>query len=358
MKIIAFYLPQFHTIPENDKWWGKGFTEWTNTKKAKPLFKGHYQPREPMNEYYYDLSDINTMIWQSKLAKKYGIYGFCYYHYWFKGKKLLEKPLENMLSDKRVDIPFCLSWANEPWTRAWDGGDKEILMPQDYGGKKDWENHFYYLLEYFKDRRYILINNKPVFLIYRTSNIPKVNEMVEFWDKLAKSEGFDGLYIVETLNTFQKKTYVQTSQAIVEFEPMFTLSNDYPIYLKIYDFIYTKLFTNGVLSKQYDKVWNIIINRKSDKYGVKKVFKGAFVDWDNTPRKGKRGLVFIDASPDKFKKYISLQIKNAKQLNSDFLFINAWNEWAEGTYLEPDKVNGFKYLEALKSALKENKVFK
>lgn len=150
-KIIALYLPQFHTIPENDKWWGNGFTEWTNTRKAKPLFKGHYQPKTPLNENYYDLSDVTVMEKQAELAKKYGVYGFCYYHYWFKnGKKLLEKPIENMLSDKKVKIPFCLCWANENWSRNWNGGNREILMEQDYGNKKDWDKHFEYLLNFLK----------------------------------------------------------------------------------------------------------------------------------------------------------------------------------------------------------------
>ena len=181
-KIIAFYLPQYHAIPENDQWWGKGFTEWTNVKKAKPLFEGHDQPRIPLNHNYYNLLDDNTKIWQANLAKKYGVYGFCYYHYWFKGgKKLLEKPAEQMLSNKSIDLPFCFCWANENWTRNWDGGNREIMVEQDYGNKDDWECHFQYLLQFFKDKRYITVDGKPLFIIYKPDLIIDIYEMVKYF---------------------------------------------------------------------------------------------------------------------------------------------------------------------------------
>ena len=167
IKTIAFYLPQYHAIPENDKFWGKGFTEWINTKKATPLFEGHYQPKVPLNENYYNLLDDNVKIWQADLAKKYGVFGFCYYHYWFKdGKKLLEKPLEQMLKNKDVNIPFCMSWANENWSKRWDGGNQEIIAEQDYGTEDDWKKHLLYMVQFFKDERYITLNGDPVFLIY------------------------------------------------------------------------------------------------------------------------------------------------------------------------------------------------
>ena len=157
MKIIAFYLPQFHNIPENDEWWGNGFTEWTNVKKAKPIFEGHQQPKVPLNNNYYNLLDDNVKVWQADLAKKYGVYGFCYYHYWFNGKMLLEKPMEQMLENKEVDIPFCISWANEPWTKAWVGDEKKMLIAQEYGQEEEWKEHFMYLLPFFKDERYNFI---------------------------------------------------------------------------------------------------------------------------------------------------------------------------------------------------------
>ena len=167
MKIIAFYLPQFHNIPENDEWWGNGFTEWTNVKKAKPIFEGHQQPKVPLNNNYYNLLDDNVKVWQADLAKKYGVYGFCYYHYWFNGKMLLEKPMEQMLENKEVDIPFCISWANEPWTKAWVGDEKKMLIAQEYGQEEEWKEHFMYLLPFFKDERYIKKDGKPFFIFYR-----------------------------------------------------------------------------------------------------------------------------------------------------------------------------------------------
>ena len=165
MKIIAFYLPQFHSFPENDEWWGKGFTEWTNVKRAKPSFKGHYQPRIPLNKNYYNLTDVNALKWQADIAKKYGVYGFCYYHYWFDGHMLMEKPMEIMLQNKEVDLPFCICWANENWTKAWAQHSRKVLIAQTYGDKKDWEKHFYYLLPFFKDKRYIYKDGMPIFVI-------------------------------------------------------------------------------------------------------------------------------------------------------------------------------------------------
>jgi len=348
MKIIAFYLPQFHTIPENNAWWGEGFTEWTNTKNAIPLFKSHYQPREPLNDNYYNLLDSSTMEDQAKLATSYGIYGFCYYHYWFNGKKLLEKPVEQMLFNPKIDIPFCLSWANEPWTRAWDGNLKETLMPQTYGSHDEWKEHFDYLKIYFSDPRYIKIDNQPVFLIYSTSSIPNVNEMIQLWDSLAKEIGFDGIYLIETLNGYQKRSYVHNANALVEFEPMYTLTHHYPTIFKVWHKLKQKLFLD---KRSYDRVWRRILSRKM-KQSSKPIIPGAFVDWDNSARKKSRALVLHGATPDTFSLYLSKQIERAVTLfKSEFLFINAWNEWAEGTYLEPDKKHGYKYLEALQNAL-------
>ena len=360
MKIIAFYLPQFHSIRENDRWWGKGFTEWTNVKKAKPLFKGHYQPRKPFNNYYYNLLDQETREWQANLAKKYGIYGFCYYHYWFNGKKLLEKPLEEVLRLKKPNFPFCMSWANEPWTRTWDGGENRILMPQEYGEKKEWREHFIYLMQFFKDKRYIKINNKPLFLIYRAHSIKKIDEMIIYWDKLAKKNGLKGIYIAETMTGFNNKSFSKKSKAIVEFEPMYSLHNYTGDYFKIsnkFKLIFNNILSNLNISKRffnivnYDFVWDKIIRRQK-KYKGKQVFLGAFVDWDNSPRKGDKALIIKGSTPEKFKKYLSFQIKKSKEIyNSEILFINAWNEWAEGAHLEPDKKRGIKYLEMIKNIL-------
>lgn len=352
MKLIAFYLPQFHVIPENDQWWGKGFTEWTNTRKAKALFKGHYQPREPLNDNYYDLSDKRIMIWQADLAKYFGIYGFCYYHYWFNGKILLEKPLENMLASRSVDIPFCLSWANEPWTRRWDGLNQEVLMPQSYGSDQDWQHHFMYLAQYFKDNRYIMINNKPVFIIYRTKKIDNADAMINCWNELARNMGFEGLYIIETLNSYQKEPFIKQSSAVLEFEPMYTLTHFYPRSIKIMDIARNMTLYNRVNTKKYVNVWKQIIQKGLLSFDGRKTIPGAFIDWDNTPRMNNKGFAIRGANPEKFKYFFLLQLKKAIQdYKSDFLFINAWNEWAEGAYIEPDKRYGYQYLSAIKAGL-------
>src|SRR5690606_25983053 len=199
LKPIAIYLPQFHTIPENDEWWGKGFTEWTNVKKAKSYFPGHYQPHEPMDDDYYDLSDNSVIEKQADLARQYGIEGFCFYHYWFSGHLLLEKPLENMLRSSAPDMPFCLCWANENWTRTWDGQEKHVLIEQHYSTEDD-QKHIQYLMPFFKDDRYIKIDNKPVFLMYRTELHPNIQEAVRIWREEAKKAGFDDLYLIRVEN--------------------------------------------------------------------------------------------------------------------------------------------------------------
>ncbi|WP_028403413.1 glycosyltransferase WbsX family protein [Ectobacillus panaciterrae] len=348
MKIIAFYLPQFHRIPENDQWWGEGFTEWTNTRRAQPLFHRHYQPREPLNNYYYNLTDPTTRRWQAEIAKKYGIYGFCYYHYWFKGKQLLERPFNEVLRLGEPDFPFCLSWANESWTRTWDGGNNDILIGQEYGHREDWKKHFDYLLKAFLDNRYIRINNKPVFLIYRPELIQHCEEMLNFWNDLAKEAGLDGIYFIRTLNGFP---YVEKNgfDASVEFEPMYTLRHDYLPNPHILDSPYRPMFAD------YDATWDRIVSRVPQDKNNNPIIPGAFVDWDNTARLKKNALIYRGATPEKFGKYLSVRIQRAKSIyNSNYLFINAWNEWAEGTYLEPDKRYGFRYLEEVKKAVEEN----
>jgi lipopolysaccharide biosynthesis protein len=351
MKILAMYLPQYHTFKENDEWWGKGFTEWTNTKKAKPLYKNHYQPKTPLGENYYDLSNNYVLEQQSKLAQDYGIYGFVYYHYWFNGKKLMEKPLENMLSDDKVTIHYCLSWANEPWTRSWDGKSKEIIMPQEYGNKEDWETHFNYLLNFFKDNRYIKMDNKPVLFIYRIDNINYHEEMFKYWNDMAIKNGFSGIFIVETLTNFQTKPVSNISEAIYLFEPMYTTANEYTKTSRIINCIkkVPESFKRGfryIKTNDYDMICKKIINRnlKSNK----KIFMGFFPGWDNTARKGNKGSIIEGSTPEKFKKYLFKLIKKANVEKNDFVIINAWNEWAEGAYLEPDTKNEYKYLDAIK----------
>ncbi len=381
MKIIAFYLPQFHAIPENDAWWGAGFTEWTNTKKAVPLFKGHYQPKTPLNENYYNLLDTKTIQWQCELARKYGVWGFCFYHYWFKdGKKLLEKPVELFLASKECNQNFCLCWANENWTRCWDGKDKEVLMEQDYGNEKDWKAHFDYLLPFFLDSRYIFNDGKPVFVIYKPEYIPMLQEMVTFWNQQAKMNGLEGISIVSQFPS-PKEELAKIDSVIdyqIQFEPMYTLAYEYikksnyasmftkkPVAVALYLFkrviriIHKRMLKMPLLKVtkrpfplSYDSVWELIVSRERLN---QKFIPGAFTDWDNSARRGVEGRMFKGSTPDKYKKYLSKLIRQCTgNAPTDLLFITAWNEWAEGSYLEPDEKNKYGYLQATLDALCEN----
>lgn len=348
IELVAFHLPQFHCIPENDKWWGEGFTEWNNTKKATPLFDGHYQPRIPLNEKYYDLSTPDDIVWEMKLAKEYGIDAFCYYHYWFDGKLLLQKPLELMRTlSERIDYFFC--WANEPWSRSWEGS-KEVLMPQKYGEENDWKAHFDYLLPFFQDEHYMKKDGCPILVLYRCNNIPHCDEMIAYLDRCCVENGFKGIYVIEERNNFQTKRASTESKAILDFEPMYTLSHGRSILVRLMDKIKTAVFNkktgNHLLVFNYDLVWNTILSRKYND-GVKH-YLGAFVDWDNTPRKGKNGTIIRGYSPVKFEKYLKQQLIRCETLRSEMLFINAWNEWGEGTYLEPDSKYGFANLEIIR----------
>lgn len=383
MKIIAFYLPQFHEIPENNEWWGKGFTEWVNVKKAKPLYEGHKQPRVPLHDNYYNLLDDNTKIWQAKIAKEHGIYGFCYYHYWFNGRMLLEKPMEQMLANKDVDIPFCISWANEPWTKAWIGKN-EVLIPQSYGDENEWKKHYLYLSQFFKDNRYITINNKPLMIIYRAEVIPCLNEMLDYWNKLAQEDGFEGLSYAYQSLTFDKIGTKDDSRFDydIEFQPSYAwwdLSSKskvkssrfwallralkrkcYIMIEKMAGFDMERYLNNATHSSHvtldsYDEIWEDILHRTPES---PKSIPGAFVRWDNTPRKGMNGRISVGDTPEKFKNYLKRQIVNAKEkYHQDMIFMYAWNEWAEGGFLEPDEEYKYAYLEAIQQALKETDEF-
>lgn len=369
-KIIAFYLPQYHSIPENDKWWGEGFTEWTNVKKAKPLFEGHDQPKIPLNKNYYYLLDDNVKIWQINLAKKYGIFGFCYYHYWFKdGKKLLEKPAEQMLKNKDVDLPFCFCWANENWSRNWDGGNREVIMEQQYGYKKDWEKHFQYLLNFFKDQRYITVDGKPLFIIYKPDLIPDIYQMIKFFRKRMVEEGFSGLCCAFQFPTYYSDLFYREDifDYMIGFEPTYSRNSFKKSYSQKINLIRT-VFGENIISKYrkihpiqnynsikpnhltvfyYDETWENILKQKWKKDFI----PGAFVDWDNTPR-NKHGTMYVGFTIEKFKNNMIKLLKKAMDENKKMIFINAWNEWAEGAFLEPDDKYKYEKLEAIRDAIK------
>lgn len=374
MKIIAFYLPQFHNIPENDEWWGDGFTEWVNVKKAHPLYKGHVQPKIPLKRNYYDLTNDDVKVWQANLARKYGIYGFCYYHYWFGGKLLLEKPMEQMLKNKSVNMPFCICWANEAWTKAWVNS-KETLIYQKYGGQKEWKEHFEYLLQFFNDDRYIKIDGKPLLVIYKPELIECGNAMIDYFRELAIEAGFPGICMAYQHGNMDFYTANKDDSCYdldIEFQPIYARhdyeENKHSVRHKMLKEMYNRIviwigrkigaefkfnFKKSVAQEtrkyDYDEIWRCILNRKA---ANEKRVPGAFAMWDNTPRHGMNGHVYVGATPEKFEEYLSKLIVKAKsEYKKDMIFIYAWNEWAEGGYLEPDEENGYGYLEAVRNAL-------
>ena len=375
MKIIAYYLPQFHNIPENDEWWGNGFTEWTNIKKAKPLYDGHAQPKVPLNGNYYNLLDNEVKRWQVELAKKYGIYGFCYYHYWFGGKLLLEKPMEQMLADKSIDLPFCISWANHSWSKTWVGDRKTVLIKQTYGDADEWRAHYEYLSQFFRDERYIKMNGKPLLVMYQPEVIPCLNEMIDLWERLAIQDGFPGLCLAyQTITTdFVAEAEDSRFRYCIEYQPRqgrvrltdSTLGGIKRVRRKLARAIQRAsgidILQIGTAKLQklahtnpinYDDVWESIIGMGPIS---SKSIPGAFSMWDNSPRYGENAEVYVGGTPEKFASYLSRQIAHAKRdYDSDFMFFFAWNEWCEGGYLEPDEDVGYGYLEGIRYALKEN----
>jgi Glycosyltransferase WbsX len=370
IKVIAMYFPQLHAIPENDEWWGKGFTDWNNVRAASPMFDGHFQPRVPLNKSYYDQSQIETLHWQIALAKQYGVYGFCHYHYWFDGKQLLETPTNLMLENKDIDFPFCLSWANETWSRRWDGRDHHILIQQTHPPLKErWKEHYDYLIKAWRDPRAIKVDGKPVFVIYRPQRIEKIDEMLAYWRELAQQDGLLGLYFIFQMQTaLQDKSSLKYFDATFQFQPFEAINN--PLFDKR-SIKHSRLFklvrklperyqnmlrdVRGVFKEltfyDYNSVWQQIVDVRAEQ-GLT-TFPGAFVDWDNTARYKKSATIFRGASPDSFCHWFSKLMESMPRRNlpENFIFLNAWNEWSESAYLEPDEQYDYQYLEALRRCL-------
>lgn len=349
-RIIAFYLPQFHPIPENDEWWEKGFTEWTNVGKAKPLYPGHYQPKLPTELGYYDLRVPETRKAQADLAREYGIEGFCYWHYWFgNGKMLLERPFEEVLKSGDPDFPFCLAWANESW-RGFNHGlkKKEALIEQVYPGEEDDRAHFEYVLQAFRDKRYITVDGKPLFVIYQPNNNEKAIETkMKLWRKLAEEAGLPGIYFVG-VSFFPDKE-------IEKFEKMgFDAVNvtrffEFP---KHHSFLNHRLNDLSKICKvpkliPYAKLYPHLIGEEEKEENI---IPTLFPNWDHTPRTGRRGNVFAGATPERFEKHVAhcMEVLKDKTPEHRIAFVKSWNEWAEGNYLEPDRKFGRGFLEAIK----------
>ncbi len=366
IRSIAIHLPQFHAIPENDLWWGKGFTEWTNVKKSKPIFYGHNQPHVPLNNDYYDLSNLDSLHKQKDLAKEYGISGFCFYHYWFNGKLLLEKPLELILKDESWDFPFCLCWANENWTRTWDGQEKNVLMQQNYSIEDD-ILHFDYFIKFFKSHNYIKVDNKPVLLIYRSELFPNINETIDTWRKLATKVGLDGLYLIR-VEGFKKDFNPQLHgfDAALDFQPDWSQLPEKlrePFISKILRRLknnrVSQYYKNRVYSYQHYVEGQISNKTAFSKY---KRYPCVMPSWDNSSRRKENVVILKDANPVTYKVWLQAIVSafTPYSVEENFIFINAWNEWAEGNHLEPCEKWGHGYLKATKEILEnfESNVFK
>lgn len=350
MKVFGLYLPAFHQIPENDAWWGEGFTEWDNVRSGRPYYKGHVQPVEPLDDWYYDLSSVSDIRRQCELAKNFGVDGFVSYHYWFgNGKKIFEKPMEILHSNPDIDISYCFCWANDTWITTWHGKDPRELIRQDYPGREDWKQHIDYLLPFFQDERYVKLDNKPVFFFYKASEIPDYEDMLAYWDSRLREVGLDGLYAIEYISSKNTKLYSHRSDAVFEFEPLYTTFFDLtkPELAKR---AFAKL-THRIDYQSYDKLWQHILERNRT-YDGKDIIRSCFSGWDNSPRKEKNSMIVRGSSPEKFRRYLSELLKSRRQdYSDDMLVINAWNEWSEGAFLEPDKHNGYGYLDAIRCAL-------
>jgi tetratricopeptide (TPR) repeat protein len=340
---IAFYLPQFHPIPENDLWWGKGFTEWTNVTKAQPLFEGHYQPHLPTDMGFYDLRIPEVREAQAELAKQYGIYGFCYYYYWFAGKRLLHRPLDEMLASKKPDFPFCICWANENWTRRWDGAEHEILIAQEHSLENN-QAFAESLIEILLDERYIRINGAPFIIIYRCEILPDPLSTTQQWREVFRKKGVGEVHLCAALTFGMQDPTSFGFDSGVQFPPHGVVARELsPSQVNAQDFS----------GKIYD-YREVVMNALSQKKPNFKKFLSAMTSWDNTARKKKAGNVFINSAPELYEIWLGYIIEKTKQMHSgdeQLVFVNAWNEWAEGAHLEPDRKYGHSYLFATQRAL-------
>jgi len=362
-RVMAMYLPQFYAFEENSTWWGEGFTDWDAVRQSRAMFPGHDMPRLPMNDYYYDLTEPTALAWQADLAKKHGVDGFCIYHYWSRGRKLMEKPTELLREHTEIDIDYFLCWANHDFRKTWFDGDGHMLWPQEYGGEDDHRAHYAYLSAFFADRRYVKIDNKPVVMLYRAHAIEELDVMASVWNELAQQEGYDGVYLIASMSTTgigaNELQRLPGIDAAFVFEPMNVRTNGagdsraYMTWRRIMTVavrLWNRLTPWPMQERfSYVKANERMLRRK--KCG--KQFYCAFPGWDNTPRYSGKGTAFVGSTPALFGKYAKALYRRSKAEGNELFFINAWNEWGESAYLEPDQRYGTAYLQALKEALDE-----
>ena len=359
-RVIAIYLPQYHPIAENDKWWGKGFTEWTNVGKAKPLFKGHYQPRVPADLGYYDLRMPEIREAQARMAYDAGIEGFMYWHYYFgNGKKVLDLPFNEVLKSGKPDFPFCLGWANHSWTtRTWTkdkfGHKNEMIIEQLYPGETDHINHFYSLLPAFKDKRYLKVNDEPIFVVYSPLDIPNATEFIQLWKKLAIENGLKGIHFVGLIGgwieNYQKVLDIGFD-AIIPGNMWIAESKAKGKWIKLIEHKIRQKFPEIVLDKY--KYKDIIKHYFTEFDKHDNAYPSIIPQWDRSARSGRKSIIYTGATPGLFKMHIeeALQIIEKKPDEKKILFLRSWNEWAEGNYVEPDLKFGHGFLESIREAI-------
>jgi len=350
-RVIALYLPQFHPIPENDKWWGKGFTEWTNTAKARPLYKGHYQPHVPADLGFYDLRLPEARAAQAEMARAYGIEAFCYYHYWFAGHRLLDRPFNEVLSSGEPDFPFCLFWANETWTGTWHGAPDRILIKQTYPGMDDHRRHFDTLLPAFCDKRYLKVDGKPLFVIYAPMKLPDSSRVIELWRELAVRAGLPGLFLVaQQAALSDEDVSIDGYDAIVKTR---VIPYDHKDFLSSARHKIKEALSSSrgrPLVYKYKEMIDFL--RIDQAQGIQNI-PCVMPNWDNTPRSGKNGVVLEGSTPELFQQMLRQAIDLIRDVPREnrIVFVKSWNESAEGNHLEPDLKFGLRYLEVLREEL-------
>lgn len=347
-RVIAFYLPQFHPIPENDDWWGKGFTEWTNAGKAKPLFRGHHQPHVPADLGYYDLRVPETRAAQAEMARRHGVEAFCYYHYWFGGKRLLERPFNEVLQSGAPDFPFCLCWANATWTGIWHGDPGRVLVEQTYPGPEDDKSHFQELLRAFSDPRYLRVDGKPLFIVYKPRDVADLPGLVRVFRQMAAEAGLPGLYLVGVAHRDNWNPAEHGFDAVVQ-QNLPGLTGHVPLRHPLLK-LKAKLAGHRLTLYDYADLVDGFIPAKTRQLDC---LPCLIPSWDNTPRSGMNGLVMQGSTPALFRRSVRRALDNVadKPAQHRLIFLKSWNEWAEGNHMEPDLRDGHGYLEALRDEL-------
>lgn len=354
--IIAYYLPQFHPIKENDEWWGKGFTEWTNVGKAKPLFRGHYQPKVPADLGYYDLRLPEVRQQQADLAREAGVSGFCYWHYWFgNGKQLMNEIIDEIVETGKPDFPFCLGWANETWkAKQWnaDGLGDKILMEQCYGGMNDYRQHFEYVIKLFKDKRYIKIENRPIFLVYQPQLMPEMGLFITLWNKWAIQEGFDGIYFIARMRQteeYHKNKWLEMGFNAVTTERTYGFEINQLYGIRLFKRVVRKLLKYPIVVSYRNAIKYFVKDSDADE----KFIPCIIPNWDHSPRSNRKALILTDCDPKYFKKHIDEVFSIVRRKENKLIFLKSWNEWAEGNYMEPDLKYGKGYIYALRDELRK-----